>query len=180
MLTAAVGAASSRLSRVTSAPASGAGESAAADSDYISRRATAAMRARELRAIRAESARLHSRTSSGALASGNLAAVADATPRRHSATAALNAEQFAVTAAADVKRSARGLGPSQKNAARAAALAAAAARLEAEAHMTPNQRRAAALARAAEEEKARCAKQSLSFEPAWRCQRCQHCCKTMR
>lgn len=40
---------------------------------------------------------------------------------------------------------------------RAAALAAAAARLEAESHMTPNQKRAAALARAAEDEKARCA-----------------------
>lgn len=40
---------------------------------------------------------------------------------------------------------------------RAAALAAAAARAEAERYMTPNQRRAAALARAAEDEKARCA-----------------------
>lgn len=174
MLTASIGGGSSRLSRVTSAPASGAGESGAADSDYISRRAGAVMRARELRAIRAESARLHSRSTSDALlpgASGNLGTVSDSTPRRHSATAALNAEQCVAAAAAAavdaVKRAssrgsskgARGmgssLGPSQKNAARAAALAAAAAQLQAEASMTPNQRRAAALARAAEEEKAR-------------------------
>jgi hypothetical protein len=38
---------------------------------------------------------------------------------------------------------------------RAAALAAAAARVEAETRMTPNQRRASALMRAAEDEKAR-------------------------
>jgi hypothetical protein len=110
MLTASVGPSkASRLSRVTSAPASGAGESGAADGDYISRRAAAAMRARELMAIRAESARLHSRSGSDALGAGTLGLVADASPRRHSATATL------VTGGG---RRPRPLGASQKNAAR--------------------------------------------------------------
>jgi hypothetical protein len=125
MLTASVGPSeASRLSRVTSAPASGAGESGAADADYISRRAAAAMRARELRAIRAESARLHSRTGSGALlpGGGTLGSLADASPRRHSATATFVAERDAVAAVTAVSRAGskgiRQLGPSQKNAAR--------------------------------------------------------------
>ena len=121
MLTASVGPSeASRLSRVTSAPASGAGEFGAADGDYISRRAAAAMRARELMAIRAESARLHSRSGSDALGRGTLDAVADASPRRHSATATLVAERSAHAAAGGTagSRKPRLLTASQKNAAR--------------------------------------------------------------
>lgn len=124
MLTASMGPSeASRLSRVTSAPASGAGDSGVADGDYISRRATAAMRARELMAIRAESGRLHSRSGSDALGAGMLGPVADASPRRHSATATLVAGRSAhaaATAAGGLAggRKPRPLGASQKNAAR--------------------------------------------------------------
>jgi hypothetical protein len=125
MLTASVGPSeASRLSRVTSAPASGAGESGAAVGDYISRRAAAAMRARELMAIRAESARLHSRSGSDVLGpGGTMGTVADASPRRHSATATLVAGRSAHpanSAAGGIagSRKPRPLTASQKNAAR--------------------------------------------------------------